>query len=263
MFRSETTTFITDVGVKTLKAVKFPFDITPCIKAFPRLAQAYAADKPDHGAIAKSTILAYLELGASLLDVKPLKIAIDDPFGIFRGESVFSIIDIGVACILEEFPEALAAAESYAIQTEAYFKRLSGRRAKKTDRINVAKANVGAFLVMFPSPTIADVETFLDAGAFVKPKAPRKRAKKVESASGAEASGAEASGAEASGAEASEAEASGAEASGAEASGASETEGSTEKPKTKKAVKKNEENADPVKKPRKKDEKAPKKSFFD
>ena len=180
MFHSETTAFLSGVGAKTLKNATLSIDVSRCAEAFPRLAQAYKAAKPDHAAIAKSTLLAYLEAGATLLDIKaPKKKQVDDETGIFRSDVVHAIIAVGVSAILEEYPDAVTAAESYALQTECYFKNLSGRRSKKTDRINVAKVNVAAFLAMFPSPTVDDVQTFLDAGAFVKPKATRKRATKA------------------------------------------------------------------------------------
>jgi hypothetical protein len=181
MFHSEITTFLSNVGVKTLKNATLSIDVSRCVDAYPRLAQSYVAVKPDHAAIAKTTLLAYLDVGASLLDIKaPKKKHVDDETGVFRGDVVHAIISIGVSAILEEFPDALAASESYALQTEAFFKHLSGRRAKKADRINIAKANVAAFLAMFPSPTLDDVQTFLDAGNYAKPKAPRKRAKAPE-----------------------------------------------------------------------------------
>lgn len=189
MFHSETTAFLSGVGAKTLKTATLSIDVSRCVEAFPRLAQAYKAAKPDHAAIAKSTLLAFVEAGQTLLDIKaPKKKQVDDETGIFRGDVVHAIITVGVSAILEEYPDAVYAAESYALQTEAYFKNLSGRRSKKTDRINVAKANVAAFSAMFQSPTVDDVQTFLDAGAYVKPKAPRKRATKASADASPEAS---------------------------------------------------------------------------
>jgi len=188
MFHSETTAFLSSVGAKTLKTATLSIDVSRCVEAFPRLAQAYKAAKPDHAAIAKATLLAFLEAGQTLLDIKaPKKKQVDDETGVFRGDVVHAIITVGVSAILEEYPDAVSAAESYALQTEAFFKNLSGRRSKKTDRINVAKANVAAFSAMFQSPTVDDVQTFLDAGAYVKPKAPRKRATKAAEEASTEA----------------------------------------------------------------------------
>jgi len=211
MFHFEVNTFLAAVCAKTLKAASLPLDVTACAASLPRLSQAYRASKPDHGAIAKATLLAYLEVGATLLEIKaPKKKQVDDETAVFKGDFSNAVIALGVAAILEEFPEAVAVAETYALHTEAYFKNISGRRSKKSDRIHVAKANVAAFLAMFPSPTLDDVQAFLDAGAFVKPKAPRKRATKevapeAEAADASEASAPEASDVETSASEVSDA----------------------------------------------------------
>jgi hypothetical protein len=181
MFHSEVTTFMSAVGVKTLRSATLSIDVELCAQAYPRLAQAYKAGKIDHAAVARSTIVAYLSLGAALFDIDaPKKRHVDDDTGVFKSDFVHAVIAVGVSAILEEFPDDVAAAESYALQTEGFFKNLSGRRAKKTDRINVAKANVAAFLARFPTPTADDVATFLEAGAYVKPKVAVKKAAAVQ-----------------------------------------------------------------------------------
>lgn len=200
MFEAETTTFLANVAAKTLQNAVLPVDVSACVAACPRLAQTYQPSKPDYAAIAKTTLLAHLLKGDSLFDLPKLKLKKDETC-LFKESA--AIIAIGVNALLEEFDAIVA--EMYALQTEALFKQLSRRRSKKSDRVNVAKYNVNAFRTMFPSGTEADLDTFLETGAFWKPKAPRKRATKAAEA--AEASATEASATEASEASATEASA--------------------------------------------------------
>jgi hypothetical protein len=175
MFTTATIKYVAEVTAETLRTANLDVDVGKCVEACPRLAAQFKQAKRDPAEMARMALLAHLEMGDSLFDVTADKPKLE--YNPFKSEAFCNeIIAVGVAAILEEYPEAFTAAERYTFYTECLLRKAASRR--KAGFLDSAKINVANFRTMFPNPTIDNVQEFLDAGAFVKPKVPKKRAKK-------------------------------------------------------------------------------------